>query len=221
MDEWRTNGLERKPNPALIVGWLTPVYDLFARLFIPEQKLKRELISRANLKPGQRLLDVGAGTGTLAIMIKRAQPEVQISGLDSDPGILAIARNKAARAAADVTFDPGTATALPYSNEAFDRVLSSLVFSLLSTVDKRLAVREAFRVLRRGGELHIADFGPPQTRWGHWVAPTVRRFEPIASNLDGLLPAMLSESGFVDVEAASRLATLFGTLWIVSGTKPV
>lgn len=206
--------------PALIVGWLTPVYDLFARLFIPETKLKRDLIAHAHLAPGHRLLDLGAGTGTLAIMIKQVQLEVEVTGLDSDPEILAIARDKAGRAGADITFDLGTATALPYPNESFDRVLSSLVTSLLSDEDKRRALREAYRVLRGGGELHIADFGPPHTRWARWVAPRVRRFEPIAGNLEGLLPVMFREAGFANVEAAPRLATLFGTLWIVSGNKP-
>jgi ubiquinone/menaquinone biosynthesis C-methylase UbiE len=190
--------------PALIVGWLTPGYDLFARLCIPATKLKRDLIARAKLKPGQRLLDVGAGTGTLAIMIKRDQPDVQVTGLDSDAEILTIARQKAARAGVDVTFELGTASPLPNPNASFDRVLSSLVFFLLSQDDKRGAVREAYRVLRCDAELHIADFGPPNTRWGHWVSPLVLRFEPIAGNLEGRLPAMLREAGFENVEAAPR-----------------
>jgi ubiquinone/menaquinone biosynthesis C-methylase UbiE len=206
--------------PALIVGGLTPVYDLFARLFIRETKLKRALIAYANLQPGQRVLDVGAGTGTLALMLKRAHSDVEVVGLDRDPPVLAIARAKAARAGVGITFGLGTATALPYSSASFDRVLSSLVFSLLETGDKRRAVREALRVLRAGGELHIADFGPPRTAWARRVAPLVRRFEPTASNLEGLLPVLFREAEFEHVEAAPCVATVFGSLWIVSGQKP-
>jgi ubiquinone/menaquinone biosynthesis C-methylase UbiE len=205
--------------PALIVGWLTPLYDLFARLFIREKKLKRALIASARLMPGQRVLDVGAGTGTLALMIKQAQPGVHVTGLDSDPEILTLARDKAARAGVDVTFDLGTATALPYDEASFERVVSTLVFSLLNNEEKRRALCEAYRVLRSGAELHIADFGPPHTRWGRWVAPLVRRFDPIAGNLAGVLPTLFREAGFEHVQAAPRLATLFGSLWIVSGRK--
>lgn len=207
-------------HPALIAGWLTPVYDLFARLFMPEAKLKGELLAGARLAPGHRLLDVGAGTGTLAIMVKHAQPEVRVNGLDSDPAILAIARRKAARTAVSLSLVVGSASCMPHAEQSFDRVVSSLVFSLLSTDDKRHALREAYRVLRSGGELHMADFGPPQTRWGRWVAPLVLRFEPITHNLAGLLPSMLREAGFDQVVATPRLSTLFGTLWIVSGKKP-
>jgi len=128
-----------------MLDWLTPVYDLFVRLFLREKRFKRELVARAHLAPDHRVLDLGARTGTLAITtIKQLQPDARVTGLDADPKILAIAREKATRAGVDVGFDPGNATALPYPDESFDRVLSSLVFSLLSSEDKQLAFREAY-----------------------------------------------------------------------------
>jgi ubiquinone/menaquinone biosynthesis C-methylase UbiE len=206
--------------PALLVNWLTPAYDLFARVFIPERKLKRALIAQARLAPGQRVLDLGAGTGTLAIMLKRAQPVAAVNGVDADPAIVALARQKAARAGVVLSFEAGSALALPYARQSFDRVLSSLVFSLLGGDDKRAAILEAHRVLRPGGELHIADFGPPQTAWARRVAPLVRRFEPMAGNLDGRLPALLREAGFTSVASPAGIGSLFGTLSVLSGRKP-
>jgi ubiquinone/menaquinone biosynthesis C-methylase UbiE len=206
--------------PALMVDRLTPAYDLFASLFMPEKQFKLDLIARAGIAPGQCVLDLGAGTGTLAIMLKQSQPAAQVTGLDGDAGILTIAREKAARAGTAITFDLGQASALPYPDASFDRVLSSLVMSLLSRADKQQAVREAYRVLRGGGELHIGDFGPPHTRWGRLVAPLLRRFDRVADNLHGLLPALFREAGFEHVEEGARFATAFGTLSMVSGRKP-
>lgn len=206
--------------PALLLDWLTPIYDLFARLLMPEKRFKRDLIAHARLAPGHRVLDLGVGTGTLAIMIKQIQPEAQVIGLDSDPEILSIALEKASRSGVEITFEPGNAVALPYSDQSFDRVLSTLVMSLLSSEEKTLAIREAYRILRRGGELHITDFGQPHTRWGRMVAPLVRRFEPIADNLDGRLPVLFQDAGFVNIAETRRYATLFGTISILSGQKP-
>jgi hypothetical protein len=98
--------------------------------------------------------------------------------------------------------------------------LSSLVFSLLGTEEKQLAAREAYRVLSGGGELHIADFGPPHTRWGRLLAPRMRRFEPISDNLAGRLPAVFREARFENVEAVAHFATILGTISILSGRKP-
>lgn len=166
------------------------------------------------------MLDLGAGTGTLAIMIKQIQPEAQVTGLDSDLEILSIAHDKAFRSGVKITFEPGDATRLPYSDESFDRVLSTLVMSLLSREEKTLAIHEAYRVLRKSGEIHIADFGQPDTRWGRLVAPVIRCFEPISDNLDGLLPMLFRGAGFVNIAETRRYATFFGTVSILSGLKP-
>jgi ubiquinone/menaquinone biosynthesis C-methylase UbiE len=183
-------------------------------------QFKRALIAHARIAPGQRVLDLGAGTGTLAIMIKQTQPEAQVIGLDGDPKVITIAREKASRSGTDIAFELGNAAALPYSDQSFDRVLSTLVMSVLNREQKTLAIRDAYRVLRRGGELHIADFGRPHTWWGRLVAPRIRRFDPISDNLDGLLPVLFRSAGLVNIEEARRYATVFGTISILSGQKP-
>jgi len=206
--------------PALIVSWLTPVYDLFTRLFLPAGKIRRVLIARARLAASDRVLDLGAGSGTLAIMLKQIKPEVHITALDGDAEILAIARGKAARAGADIRFHVGDATAMPYADGTFDHITVSLVLSLLGNDDKRRVIDGAYRVLAGGGDLHIADFGPPRTWWARLVAPLVSRFEPVSGNLSGCIPPMCGAAGFERVHDVAQLGTLFGTLEILSVRKP-
>lgn len=205
--------------PALLLRSLTPFYDLFASLFLPEKRIKRDLIAQARILPGHRVLDLGAGTGTLAIMVKKSEPGAFVTGIDGDPDVLTIARQKASRSGVEVVFETGSALTLPYPEYTFDRVLSTLVTSLLSTEQKTLAVREAYRVLQHGGELHIADFGPPHTWWGRFIVPRMRQFEPIQGNLDGILPVLFRDAGFASAGEAARYATLFGTISILSGQK--
>src|SRR3990172_11651005 len=122
---------ENHRYPALLLDWLTPIYDLFARLFVPEKQFKRDLIVHARIAPGHRVLDLGAGTGTLAIMIKQIYPDAQVIGIDSDPAILSIAREKASHLGVEVAFEIGNAAFLPYPDQSFDQVLSTLVMSVL------------------------------------------------------------------------------------------
>jgi len=210
---------DAKYIPALRFGWLTPVYDPALRRMMPETALKQTLIAQAQITAGQRVLDLGAGTGTLTIMLKQAQPDAEVVGLDGDPAILARARHKAAAASAAIRFDYGLATALPYDDASFDRVLSSLMLHHLTTEDKGRALREAWRVLRPAGELHILDFGPPQNAVALLIAQVLRRLEPTADHIAGRLPALIRQAGFTAVAQTAQRMTIIGTLALYRGRK--
>ncbi|WP_162232344.1 class I SAM-dependent methyltransferase [Methylogaea oryzae] len=166
--------------PAFHFHRLTPWYDRFMAGLYPEARIKGALVAQARLQPGQRLLDMGCGTATLTLLLQQAQPDAEVHGLDADAKILAIARDKALRAEAGIILDLGTAVRLPYPDGSFDRVFASLMLHHLKRNDKQRALREAFRVLKPGGELHVADFGRPHNRRMALIALLVRRFEEIA-----------------------------------------
>jgi len=205
--------------PALRFVWLTPVYDPVLRRMMPEVALKQRLIAQARIAAGQRVLDLGAGTGTLTVMIKQACRDADVAGLDGDPGVLTLAREKAAAAGVAIRFDQGLATALPYDDGAFDRVLSSLVLHHLNSEGKQRALGEAWRVLRPGGELHVLDFGPPQNAPAWLISLVFRRLERTADNIAGRLPEMFRRAGFIAVEQTEQQMTILGTLALYRGRK--
>ncbi|MBI3941767.1 MAG: methyltransferase domain-containing protein [Chloroflexi bacterium] len=184
-----------------------------------EGNFKRRLIDQAQIGIGYRVLDLGCGTGTLAILIKQMYPEADIGGLDGDPQVLGIARAKTARTGISVGFVRGLAFHLPYPDAAFDRVLSSLVFHHLTTDNKMRTLRECLRVLKSGGELHIADFGKPFNAYTNLVAPVMKKAEEASANVQGLLPQMMLESGFAQVEEPAHYPTLFGGLSLYRARK--
>src|SRR5262245_10801247 len=148
----------RRFLPAAGRGWALPFYDLVVRLMGGDAARAR-LLDQAALEPGQRVLDLGCGTGTLLIEVKRRQPTVDAVGLDPDPAALARARRKAERAGVRVRLDEGFGDALPYEDSSFHRVLSSFMLHHLEPGTKAATLREAHRVLAPGGTLHLVDFG--------------------------------------------------------------
>lgn len=185
-----------------------------------EKKFKTYLINQAHVFDGSRVLDVGCGTGTLAIMTKQLHPEAEVVGIDADPKILGIARAKAARAGLSLTLDQGMADQLPYADSSFDRVLSSLFLHHLTTENKRRTLREVFRVLRSGGRFEVVDFGPPRTFYSRLVARFTVNNEEVAANLQGLLPEMFREAGFQNVLETKQFMTVAGALSFYGGQKP-
>lgn len=217
--------MDKKPDayiPALSYDFLTPLYDSLIRLTMPERAFKRRLVEQARFGEGQRVLDLGCGTATLTLLAKEMSPGADVTGLDGDPRILEIARKKAERAGADISLDLGMSYELPYPDESFDRVLSSLFFHHLTREDKTHTLEEVRRVLRAGGELHVADFGRSQNLLMRVASLPWRAFdgrETTADNVAGRLPEMMRRCGFTDVHESARYMTLFGTLSLYQGRK--
>jgi SAM-dependent methyltransferase len=211
---------EARYIPALGLNWLTPLYDPLLRWVLREEEFKRHLIRNAHISPGQRVLDLGCGTATLTIMLKQAHPQATVIGLDGDPKILEIGRKKTQQAGVEVVLDKGMAYQLPYPNQYFDRVLSSLVLHHLTTDNKRRALQDVVRVLLPGGEFHVVDFGKPHTTWGRLIAPVIWRLEQASDNISGRLPEMFRQAGLEQVNESAQFGTLFGTLSIYQGRKP-
>lgn len=214
---------EQSYVPALGYHWLTPLYDFVVRATTREHRFKHALIRQAFFAPGQRVLDLASGTGTLAIWIKQHEPLPEIAGVDIDPAILARAARKAKSADAAVNFTHALSHELPYPAAHFDRVVSSLFFHHLTWEDKSRTAREIFRVLQPGGELDVADWGCPANgvmRGLFLMIQCLDGFETTRDNAAGRLVSLFEDVGFADVAQRQTFSTIFGTLALYRAIKP-
>jgi ubiquinone/menaquinone biosynthesis C-methylase UbiE len=213
--------MDKKPRyiPAFHFYLLNFIYDPILRL-VREKTFKTALVKQAGLEKGHRALDIGCGTATLTILIKRACGDCEVLGLDGDPAILEVARRKIARAGLSITLIDGTAAALPFPDSSFDRVFTSLVLHHLSLEDRTHALKEILRVLKPGGELHIAELGKPHNALMAVISQVVGRLESAWDFVKGLLPETLTGAGFIQVAETYRIATVFGTFALYRAQKP-
>ena len=197
---------ERSYLPAMGKRWLLPLYDPLLKL-LGVDKTKRRLIEQAELRSGFRVLDIGCGTGSLAVSIKRSHPEVEVIGTDPDPAALSISERKANRAGLSIEFDRGFSDHLSYPDASFDRVFSSFMFHHLEPSERAATLREIGRVLKSGGSLHLLDFAPRDGK-GH----RHHRSPHEDSRFEGRVTDLMSEAGLVDAKEVARSKIFFGSI---------
>ena len=209
--------------PALRFRALTRAYDPLVRWTTREETFKGRLIEQARLRAGQRILDLGCGTGTLAVRVGELEPDAEVVGLDADPEMLSQAEAKVRKAGSSARFDKGRSDALPYQDQSFDRVLATLFFHHLTDEVKERTIDEIARVLRLGGELHVADWGPPQDpimRAASWQIRLLDGREPTEAVIGGALPDLFEAGGLREATITDRLRTAFGTLALYRAVRP-
>ena len=124
-----------------------------------ERAFRERLVDLAGIGPGEAVLDIGCGTGSLALAAKqRVGARGEVNGIDASPEMIARARRKAVKARATVVFETGVAETLPFPDARFDVVLSTLMLHHLPRPVRQQCVREVRRVLRPGGRLLVVDF---------------------------------------------------------------
>ena len=150
--------------PAAGRDFLTPIYDAGIRLLTNERRWRAALLAQVAPRPGETILDVGCGTGSFAILAKKAAPRSRVIGLDPDPRILARAAAKATAAGVDIEWWQGFARDAADLGVAVDKTVSSLVFHQVPLAEKRAGIAAMVAVTLPRGEVHIADFARQNDR---------------------------------------------------------
>jgi ubiquinone/menaquinone biosynthesis C-methylase UbiE len=210
--------------PAAGRSFLTPVYDAVNAVTMRQGAWRPVLVDRAfGSGAPRRILDLGCGTGQMALEILRRYPNVELIGVDGDPDVLRRARSRADSAGLRLGLHEARAERLPLGDASVDCVISTLLFHHLAPAGKREALAEARRVLVPGGRLLICDPGRPQDPLMHAAFFLVRLLDGFPNTRDhaaGRFPDIVREAGFSDVAVVGRYRTGGGTLEVVEGFAP-
>jgi ubiquinone/menaquinone biosynthesis C-methylase UbiE len=202
----------------ITIHWASE-YDIFTRVLGlgVNRPNSRMIIEMAKIEPGAKVLDVGCGTGNLTQTAKLyAGPSGSVYGVDASPEMIEVARAKALRAGADLTFDVGLIEKINHPEASFDVVISRLVIHHLPDDLKRRGFAEIFRVLKAGGLFFIADFNPPTNPILAHITSAMVGHGMMHNDVSGI-PPLLAQAGFVEIASGPTRSAF---LAFVSGQKP-
>ena len=168
---------------------------------------------RLQLRPGERLVDVGCGTGKLVVAAAKRLGDAyggtsHVLGIDATPGMIDLAIERARRMGVAADFQVGIAEALPLPDGTADAVTSSYFFHHLPPDVKPLALREMWRVLAPGGRLVITDYGRARGLFGLIASFPMRAnfYEYVRPQLGGELEGIIAAEGLGEPEIVSAIS---------------
>ncbi|MBC8507420.1 MAG: methyltransferase domain-containing protein [Anaerolineales bacterium] len=194
---------------------MAPFYDKFVQMLTlgKDKKTRLETISLAKIKPGEQVLEVGCGTGSLAIAAaQKVETKGAVFGIDPAPKMIEIAQRKTTKANLLVEYRVGVIEDLPYPDNSMDIVLSSLMMHHLPDHLKTIGLIEVNRVLKPGGRLAIVELDSSRFSLINFVHGRITSENRFALELKQL---MLS-NGFCEVEIKDMR---YGSLTFLMGTK--
>lgn len=182
-------------TPALGYASLTPLYDVAVRLLTRERAWREKLLEQVSPRDGEAILDIGCGTGSLAVLIKQRAPGARVVGLDPDQGVLGAAASKGSQAGVDIEWRRGFASDAAVFAGEFDKAVSTLVFHQVPLEEKSAGIKAMLAAVRPEGEIHIADY----CRQPDWL---MRQLFKIIQVLDGRSNTQPNLEGAVELVLA-------------------
>lgn len=195
---------ERDYLPGMGKHYLLPLYEV-VHLVSGLAGVHDEMVTSAGLRSGQRVLDVGCGTGNLLRATGKRHRDVELFGVDPDLKMLARAERKLRRAGLRAKLDKGFAQELAFPDASFDVVFSSLMLHHLDTPSKDEMLAEVHRVLRPGGVLVLAD----AVFHDHGRAK-----DHLRDNVGDAVPKRIAAAGFTAEPTRTRKLRMFGAVGI-------
>ncbi|MBE9114851.1 methyltransferase domain-containing protein [Lusitaniella coriacea LEGE 07157] len=192
-------------------------YDPITQYVLPPGEIwvRQEAINRIGGQP-RRILDLGCGTGSTTLLLKKAFPQAEVIGLDLSPYMLAMAEHKATEAGLRIEWQHGKAEATGFPNESFDLVTASLLFHETPPAISQSILRECFRLLQPGGQVTILDGNQKTLRHTEWLTNVFE--EPyIQDYAKGSTDAWMGAAGFDAVQTEE----IWWIHQITRGLKPL
>ena len=172
-------------------------------------RFRRKQIELSGIRSGEKVLDVGCGTGSLSILSRIAVGENgEAAGIDIAAGMISAARRKADRAGLDIDFRIASIDNLPFPDGSFDVVTSTMMFHHLPVQIKAKGLREIHRVLKADGRFFLCDFCTPHPLAAPFALLLFFWMPAIRYQLFGKLPGLIGECGFAAPRLVRRGALL-------------
>ena len=186
---------------------LSDYYDYLT--FTEKSKFRRNQIGLMDIRKGEKVLEVGCGTGALSLLSKIAVGEFgEVEGIDIAPKMIANAQQKARKANLKINFKIASVNELPYPDNYFDLVISSLMFHHLPVEVKKEGLEEIYRVLKEEGRFFLCDFGSPHILTIPLMYLMLIWISSTRYQLLGKLPELIRECKFKTVELRKKGAFL-------------
>lgn len=193
----------KEKSKGISLNYLSNYYDTITPA--EKSRFRRMQIGLINLQKGEKVLDVGCGTGAISFLAKLAVGETgEVEGIDIAPKMITKAKEKARKADLKIRFNISSIDDLPYPDECFDVAISSMMFHHLPVDVKMAGLKEVYRALKKEGRFFLSDFCvphyltiPAMYLMFIWMSST--RYQ-----LFGKLPGLIRESGFEEIRLVKK-----------------